>query len=140
MHNPISWMARACLSVAACGCMVVGCGPKSVARYDAEGTVVYDGKPLPRGTIRFEADASKGNHGPVGIAPIVDGSYSTASQGSRGALCGPLVAVITGLPPAEPNAEFQLPLFEEYRIEAVLEPTGRGPTRLDFSVPKQTRP
>ena len=137
MHYSSSPKAHARLIAAACCCLVAGCGPQGVSRYDVEGTVTYGGKPLPLGTIRFEADASKGNRGPVGIAPIVDGAYSTTGQGSRGALRGPIVAVITGLPAADPKAEYQLPLFEEYRIEATLEPAGRGPTRLDFSVPRQ---
>lgn len=136
MHHAVSRMAHVWLSVAACGCLLAGCGPRGVARYDVEGTVTYDGQPLSRGTIRFEADSAKGNTGPVGIAPIVNGSYSTVGQGSRGALRGPLVAVITGLPAANPNTEYQRALFEEYRVKATLEPTGGGPTRLDFSVPK----
>ncbi|NDC54528.1 MAG: hypothetical protein EBZ74_09630 [Planctomycetia bacterium] len=138
MHAFVSNKALAWLTAAAYGCLIVGCGPQGVARYDVEGTVTFDGKPLPRGTIRFEADATKGNSGPVGIAAIVDGSYSTAGDGSRGALRGPIVAVIMGLPAAKPDVEYQRPLFEDYRIEATLEPTGRSSTRLDFSVPKQT--
>ena len=119
---------------------ICGCGQAGSARFEVTGTVTYDGKPLPRGTIRFETDATKGNQGPVGIAAIEDGRYSTAEEGARGALQGPLIVWITGLPAANANAEFQQPLFVDYRTEIELAPSGRGPTRFDFSVPAQPRP
>jgi hypothetical protein len=117
-----------------------GCGKTGPQRFEVTGTVTYDGEPLPRGTIRFEPDASKGNRGPVGIAAIEAGRYSTAEEGARGVLQGPLVVWITGLPEANPNAEFQKPLFTDYRAEIELPPGHRGPARFDFDIPAQRRP
>jgi hypothetical protein len=99
---------------------VAGCGPAGPARHPVEGAVTYAGKPLPRGTIRFDPDGTKGNTGPVGMAEIVDGRYATKADGGRGPLQGPL--------------------FSDYRVEIKLEPSASGPTQLDFDVPAQRRP
>jgi hypothetical protein len=119
---------------------VAGCGPAGPARHPVEGAVTYAGKPLPRGTIRFDPDGTKGNTGPVGMAEIVDGRYATKADGGRGPLQGPLVVWISGYPPADPAKEFQPPLFSDYRVEIKLEPSASGPTQLDFDVPAQRRP
>lgn len=50
-------------------------GPK---RYRVEGTVSFVGQPVPTGTIYFEADPSRGNSGPIGLAAIEQGRYATA--------------------------------------------------------------
>lgn len=123
-------------ALAAIVIVVCGCGKTGPARFDVMGTVTYHGQPLPRGVIRFEPDAAKGNRGPVGIATIRDGRYSTADQGARGTPQGPLTVWITGLPVANPSAEFQEPLFADYRAEIELVPGGHGPTRFDFDVPR----
>lgn len=115
--------------------LVCGCGQQGPARFDVSGTVTYDGQPLPQGTIRFEPDGSKGNHGPVGYAAITDGTYTTKGQGTLGAIEGPLVVWITGLPAVDPTAEFQLPLFTDFRAEIDISPAGGRYKSFDFTVP-----
>lgn len=123
-----------------CGVSVlVGCGRSGPVRFDVRGTVRFNGQPLPRGTIRFEPDASKGNRGPVGIASIVDGAYTTAERGALGSLEGPLVVWITGWQEADPKVEMTKPLFEDHRMELDFRPAKRGPTTLDFDVVGNTQ-
>jgi len=113
---------------------VAGCGRSGPVRFEVCGSVRFNGQPLPRGTIRFEPDASKGNRGPVGIASIVDGAYTTTERGALGSLEGPLVVWITGLPPADPNVEMPRPLFEDHRVDVDFRPVKSGPTTLDFDI------
>lgn len=119
---------------------MAGCGPTERQRFDIEGTVIFEGKPLAAGAIRFEPNAAKGNKGPVGIAAIVNGRYSTAEPGCRGAVSGPLIAVISGFPATNPALEYQPPLFTDWRSEIDRSPASRGPVQFDFTVPKQGRP
>ncbi|MEI7782030.1 MAG: hypothetical protein WCJ18_08925 [Planctomycetota bacterium] len=115
-----------------------GCGPRGPARHQLEGQVTFRGKPVPSGLIRFEPDASKGNRGPVGYAAIVNGRYTTATRGSKGALKGPLVAFMTGGPAPDPKVEFPKMWFEEYRTTIDLDPAS-GVTRYDFDVPEAAK-
>lgn len=101
--------------------------------------MTFAGRPVPSGLIRFEPDASRGNHGPVGYAPITDGRYTTATDGSKGALEGPLVAIMTGGPAPDPQVEFPKMWFEEYRTTIDLD-SPRGVTRYDFDVPPTKEP
>lgn len=140
MHDRGSCRLVACFGVVASVVGLIGCGRGERARLDIEGTVTYEGAPLPAGVIRFEPNAAKGNQGPVGIAAIVNGAYTTAAPGCRGAVPGPLVAVISGFPAANPHIEYQPPLFSEWQAEVNLAPAGHRPTRLDFAVPKQGQP
>lgn len=84
-----------CLCVLAMIAFSVGCnrttGP---ARYEVSGSITYEGKPVPAGSIIFAPDKSKGNDGPGASAEIKDGVYRTrAGQGSVG---GPHVATVSG--------------------------------------------
>jgi hypothetical protein len=66
----------------AAAAMLGGCGgqaPDGPAVYPISGTVKYDGKPVPKGTITFEPDAKSGNKGPGIVVPIRDGKYSSDS-------------------------------------------------------------
>jgi len=56
---------------------------------------MYDGKPLPFGSIVFDPDPSKGNAGPQGTASIKDGVYDT-SKGGTGSVGGSMIVTITG--------------------------------------------
>lgn len=129
------------LAAVAVGCLLTGagCGAKGPVRYHIEGTVTYDGEPVPSGLIRFEPDATKGNGGPVGYATIIDGRYTTAAQGSKGALRGPLVAVMTGGPARDPQVEFPKMWFEDYQTTVDLDPQS-GKATLDFEVPNPKKP
>lgn len=132
-QGPRRWIAALLVVVAA----LSGCGPRGPQRFQIEGAVTCDGKPVPSGTIRFEPDSTKGNRGPVGYAAIIDGRYATATEGSKGSLRGPLVAILTGGPARDPKVEFPTMWFTEYRTTLTLEPKS-GVTTFDFDVPKET--
>lgn len=117
------------------GCARRATGPK---RFHVRGTVTFDGKPVPSGTIYFEPDASQGNMGPVSVVPITDGRYDTVAAKVPGPLEGPLSIRIAGYPPHNPDVEFQNPLFPEYKTQANLVPA-TGPAVMDFDIPKQRR-
>lgn len=126
-----NWLAA--VVVAATMASLVGCGGDSgPKRYDLSGTVTYDGKPVPAGTIIFEPDSSKGNPGPQGVAEIRDGKYDTSKNG-KGLIGGPHIVRITGFDRAtEDETTTAEPLFSEYKIEVDL--PKEGGTK-DFEVP-----
>lgn len=128
-------MLVAALAAVICVC---GCGSRGPERFQLMGAVTFDGKPVPIGTIRFEADATQGNNGPVGYAMIENGRYTTAAQGSKGALKGPLVVIMTGGPASDPNAGLPVLWFTNYSTTITLEPKG-GITTFDFDVPRSKR-
>lgn len=75
--------------------LTAGCGRTTgPARYDLSGSITYDGKPVPAGSIVFAPDTSKGNDGPGASADIKDGKYRLVS--GRGTIGGPHVARISG--------------------------------------------
>lgn len=116
--------------------IAVGCGPNGPVRYDIEGVITFDGKPVPSGMIRFEPDATKGNSGPVGYAMIIDGRYTTAEQGSKGSLKGPLVAFLNGGPAPDPKVEFPKMWFSDYKTTLTLDPKV-GVMMFNVDVPKE---
>jgi hypothetical protein len=78
--------------------LLAGCsGNTNDASYNVSGSITYDGKPIPRGIIRFSPDESKGNKGAVGFCEIKDGKYNTAkgkqTQGIEG---GAYIIRVTG--------------------------------------------
>jgi len=73
-------------------CCLAGCGQKGPRRYDVQGTVTLDGKPVPAGEVQFEPDAQQGNRGPQSRAKIQDGKYRT--PGGKGPVAGPAVVRI----------------------------------------------
>jgi len=117
----------------ACAVLAAGCTGGDLARYDVSGRVTYRGQPVPAGTIIFEPDDSKGNEGPQGIAPIVQGRYDT-SQGGKGTVGGPHRVTILGcdgvtISETSPQGKT---LFEPYSTTAEL-PRAKG--TVDFDVP-----
>lgn len=64
------WILAAC-SLPSCGQTIDG-----PPRYILRGKVTFEGKPVPAGFITFSPSADRGNHGPGGGAPIVNGSYA----------------------------------------------------------------
>jgi len=118
--------------------ITTGCGPSGPRRFQLEGSVTFDGKPVPSGVIRFEPDASRGNRGPVGYAAIEDGRYTTATHGHKGALQGPLVVYMTGGPAPEPNVEFPVLWFVDHRTTIELDPEA-SVSNFDFDVPPQKK-
>ncbi len=117
---------------------LVGCGDaKPEFRFDLSGKITYDGKPIPRGYLRFAPDTKKGNRGPGSSASIIDGQYKTMT--GQGTVGGPHVISIVGTDgiPIElgegipPNLAGK-PLFSEYEVHVDL-PKETG--TYDFDVP-----
>jgi len=57
--------------------LIVGCGNNG-GRVPVTGSVLFDGKPLETGTIRFGGD-----QGAAGVGPIVNGSFTLNESGSQ---------------------------------------------------------
>lgn len=113
---------------------LAGCGTgKDPPRFQVQGTVTFQGRPVPSGTIRFEPDGSRGNQGPVSVIPIREGKYRSDQPGVKGTIKGPLAVWISGYPARDPNVEVQPPLFPEYRTTVEMIPQG-AVTTLDFEV------
>lgn len=97
---------------------ILGCGSSQdgPTRYHLSGKVTYDGKPVPKGFIRF--DPAEGNPGPGSGAEIKDGEFETPD--GKGIIGGPHQVVITGWDgvPYEESGETVedgKQLFPEYR-------------------------
>lgn len=113
---------------------VAGCGgPAGPKRYRVRGEVTFQGDPIPAGMVVFEPDATQGNSGPQGFAPLTDGRYDTAA-GGKGAVGGPQVVRITGFDgiPLDDDAPSGRPLFNKYETNVDLPEES---TTLDFDVP-----
>lgn len=126
--NAIGAVAGAMLALG----LLAGCGgPAGPARYDVEGVVTYDGKPVPAGRVVFEPDSAKGNQGPACYADIEDGKY--ASPSGKGTVGGPHVVRINGSN-GVPHDESPLgtALFPEYRTNVDLP---KETATHDFDVP-----
>src|SRR6185369_6733970 len=72
-------MTRICFHglLALLAAAIVGCGD-SRGRLPVTGTVLFDGKPLESGSIRFGGD-----QGAAGVGQIVNGSFSLNETGSQ---------------------------------------------------------
>jgi hypothetical protein len=93
--------------------VLVGCGDADVL-YDVNGSVTFDGKPIPKGLIFFDPDVTKGGTGPQGFANILDGKFTTAVQG-KGIRGGAYVIRVNGYDGKEaPEAPFGQYLFPEH--------------------------
>jgi hypothetical protein len=122
---------------------IVFCGPAVLAlvgcraedkRYDVSGTVTYAGKPIPKGLIFFDPDASKGMAGTQGFANIRDGKFDTAKHG-KGIRGGPYVVRVSGFDGKEASeAPFGQPLFPEYQEKRDLPAAN---STLDIDVPRK---
>lgn len=118
--------------------MSAGCGTAETGQAAVQGTVTYQGKPVPAGTIVFEPDAAQGNQGPSGFASIKDGHYSTRDSG-KGVRPGPVTLWISGFDgvnSANSDSGMGKPLFSTYKT------TGKvtdSTTPLDVEVPANHR-
>ncbi|QDS96730.1 hypothetical protein FF011L_55430 [Roseimaritima multifibrata] len=83
----------------------LGCDSSGVQRYRFSGTVSYQGKPVPQGTIMLEPDTSKGNSGAAGSAAIVDGRFDSSANGT-GFTGGPQIVSIQGFDGVNPEPDF----------------------------------
>ncbi len=101
--------------------IAAGCGEgadKGPKRYHVSGTVTFEGKPVPFGTIMFTPDSKKGNKGPQGVAKIVDGKFDTAN--GHGIVGGAHQITITGVSEkADPKVDSppDKSLFPEFKTE-----------------------
>lgn len=75
-------------------CCLQGCGGgdsgDSEPRYDASGSVSFEGTPVPSGVVTFQHEESKR----VAICPISDGNY--ANESGAGPLAGKNLVTIAG--------------------------------------------
>ena len=125
--------AAAALCFALAVLAVAGCdsGEKT---YDVTGTVTHDGKPVTKGLIFFDPDATKKATGPQGFANIKDGKFTTAENG-RGVRGGPYTIRINGFDGKEaPEAPFGQALFPEYTESRELP---KANTEVKIDVPKK---
>jgi hypothetical protein len=72
---------------------ILGCGHAGPPRYHVSGTVTYQGKPVPVGSILFQPDPSQGNSGAYGNAMIKDGKFDTRVDGEP-PIGGPQLVII----------------------------------------------
>lgn len=59
-------------------CVGIGCSPPKEVVYRVHGQVTFKGKPVPKGNVFFDPDASKGTSGKQGFAGINEGKFDTA--------------------------------------------------------------
>jgi len=137
----ISFSTRSSGLLLAASLMIVltGCGKSSgnqFETYHISGKVIYDGQPLPFGTIVFEPDPSKGSAGPQGTASIKDGVYDT-SKGGTGSVGGPMIVTISGMTheAVVEGGEGRF-LFQDYKTTKDLP---RETTTADFDIPKDRK-
>lgn len=111
-------------------CMaLIGCGGRGSGptRYHLSGTVTFDGKPVPAGTIYFEPAS-----GPAGSAEIKNGYYDTRS--GKGVVGGQHRVLIEGFDGNAPTTGgYGKPIFRPFRTDENL-PTSN--TTKNFDVPK----
>lgn len=82
------------LTVLFSSCLLLGGCYSGDSFVHLTGTVTYNGKPVPAGTLTFSPDTSQGNSGHGSMAVIRDGKYSTRE--SLGLVGGPHVVRIEG--------------------------------------------
>lgn len=105
---------RSAVSLIAVGLLLLSGCSGGEQLYDVSGTVTYDGKPVAKGLIFFDPDASKGTDGSQGFANILDGKYNTADEGA-GVRGGAYQVRVNGFDGIEaPEAPFGQALFPEY--------------------------
>lgn len=123
-------------------CVFAGCGGSddSPDRYTLEGSITFDGQPIPAGTITLIPDSKKGNQGPAGSGKIKDGKYTTA-DGGTGIIGGPHIVRVSGFDGnAKPEEELPMgsPLFPEYEYQYDFPAfENEGPVSVDLKVPKE---
>jgi len=127
-----------------CCLIFTGCGGQSddgPTRYQLEGTVTYDGKPVPKGEISFRPDSEAGNKGPGGFANIEEGKFHVDAD--KGVMGGPYIFRISGFDgvplPATDVGEPILegtPLFTNVEIKKDLP---KEDSTLDFEIPPQKK-
>jgi len=117
--------------------MVVSCGKAGVPRYELSGTVTYQGKPVPAGSIRFEPVGTTLNNSTIGDADIKDGKYSTLlDRGIIGGRQRVFVYGFNGIPEPGSGPEGAA-IFGSHIVEIDLPDEA---SKLDIQVPDSVRP
>jgi len=96
----------------------IGCGAQSdLETYPISGTVTYQGKPVPVGSITLVPDSRQGNRGAAVSMEIVDGEFDSAGA-ARGHVGGPHIATIVGLDGKGDDDLFPqgYMLFQDYQV------------------------
>lgn len=115
MNRPPCWLGLICLVLLA---TTIGCRAKSdLETYPISGTVTFQGKPVPVGSLTLVPDSSQGNRGAAVSMEIIDGKFDSANA-SRGHVGGPHVATIVGL---DGNGDGDLfpngyMMFQDYQV------------------------
>jgi hypothetical protein len=95
--------------------LLPACGPREEKLHRVSGSVTFDGKPIPKGYIRF----SPSDDGPMGFANVFDGKFDTAQgSGVRGGTYTVTVGGFDGKQVAD--APFGNGLFPEYNTQTEL--------------------
>lgn len=97
----------------------IGCGTRNdLGTYPISGTVTYQGKPVPVGSITLVPDSSQGNSGAAVAMEIVDGKFNSANA-ARGHVGGPHIATIVGLDGKGDGDLFPkgFMLFQDYQMK-----------------------
>lgn len=83
-------------TVALCLALLAGCGSgtSEIHRYEINGTVNFNGEPVPYGTISLVPDSDQGNSGPGSNGIIENGSFRIPAQ--QGIIGGPYLVTING--------------------------------------------
>lgn len=114
-------MIRVSSPPAACWAVILGvlafsaCGPREEKLHRVSGSVTFEGKPIPKGYIRF----SPSDDGPMGFANVFDGKFDTTQgSGVRGGTYTVTVGGFDGKQVAD--APFGNGLFPEYNTQTEL--------------------
>jgi hypothetical protein len=134
MRRPLRAAASATLATGFV--LLAGCGSGEPTYYAVSGTVTFAGKPVPKGTVTFEPDPTKGVKGQQGHADLVDGKFDTRAGGT-GVLGGPYIIRVLGY---DGKVAYEAPygnsLFPEYTLTKDLP---KADSTLDIDVPKGRR-
>ncbi|MFG0335561.1 MAG: hypothetical protein ACF8TS_19555 [Maioricimonas sp. JB049] len=103
--------------------LLAGCTGSGIATGDMSGTVIFNGEPVPYGTIEFHPASDAKNPGPTVSAEIRNGAFDTSESGAA-VVRGPLEIRITAYPSEPADLEDETaeteavePYFVGYTIE-----------------------
>lgn len=129
--SKLSWICL--LGISGTLCFLSGCGGQSgIERVGVTGSVTFEGKPVPFGSVKFEPDRKRGGTGPSGFAQIIDGRFDTQADG-RGSVKGPVIVTIQGV---ATDAVYAPQIFQPYQTTAEISSEGKP---LSFEVPTELK-
>lgn len=108
-----AWLRALSAGFVAAVAVYGGCNPGEKL-YHVKGQAKFNGQPIPKGTIYFDPDESKGNKSGQGFASITSGEYDSSKAG-LGISGGAYNVRVQGFDGKAGNeAPFGQPLFLEY--------------------------